>query len=96
MITHYKIYAFCSLTDRPTDKIFTEKMLRDKKKICTEKRLISLLTAEKIAFPPKPVTRTYRHTDRLTDISSYRGASLLKTTRLDYSQFRFSEKLSII
>ncbi len=42
--------------------------------LCTEIRTLSLLGAEKIAFPPTPAIRT----DRLTDISNYRVASLLK------------------
>ncbi len=43
---------------------------------------LSYLEAEKITFPPKPDGRTARRsdvwTDRRTDISNYRVASLLK------------------
>ena len=43
--------------------------------MCTQKmRALSYIGAEKITFPPK----LDRHTDRRTDISVYRVASLLK------------------
>ncbi len=46
--------------------------------MCTKEktRTLSQLGDEKIAFPPN---LTDGHTDRLTDLSNYRVASLLKT-----------------
>ena len=41
-------------------------------------RALSYIGAEKFTFPPKSDGRTDRHTDRWTDISIYRVASLLK------------------
>ncbi len=47
--------------------------------MCTQKmRALSYIGAEKITFPSKPDIQTDRHTDRRTDISVYRVASLLK------------------
>ena len=51
--------------------------------MCTQKmRALSYIGAEKITFHPKPDIhidrQTYIHTDRRTDISVYRVASLLK------------------
>ncbi len=46
--------------------------------MCTQKkRALSYIGAEKITFPPKPDRQTYRR----TDISVYRVASLLKTSK---------------
>ncbi len=48
--------------------------------MCTQKiRALSYIEAEKITFPHKPD----RHTDRRTDISVYRVASLLKQCMKD-------------
>ena len=57
----------CSLTDRPTDKIFIEWMLIDKGNIHKKIGPVSYLATEKIAFPPKPDGHTYRQTNVHTD-----------------------------
>ncbi len=47
--------------------------------MCTQKRrALSFIGAEKITFPHKPKGQTYIQTDRRTDISVYRVASVLK------------------
>ncbi len=57
-------------------------MLTYKRNVHTKMRALSYIGAEKITFPPKPDEKTdmqtYIHTDRRTDISVYRVASLLK------------------
>ncbi len=58
-----KPFAFCSLTDRPTDKIFVEYMLIYKRNVHTKMRALSYIGAEKITFPPKPDRHTYIQTD---------------------------------
>ena len=55
--------AFCSITDRQTDKIFTEQILIYEENLHKKNGAISQLGAEKITFPPKPDG----HTDILTD-----------------------------
>ncbi len=75
-------FAFCSLTDRPTNKILQSRCSYTRG-MCTQKmRALSYIGAEKITFPIKPDIPTYRqtdiHTDRRTVISVYRVASLLK------------------
>ncbi len=61
MKTSISSKAICSITDRQTDKIFTEQMLiyegNRQKKIGA----ISQLGAEKITFPPKPDIQTDGH-----------------------------------
>ncbi len=65
-------FAFCSLTDRPTDKIFVEQML-------IYKRNVYLIQGRRKSRLPLNLTyiKTDRHTYRRTDISVYRVASLL-------------------
>ena len=54
--------------------------------MCAQKmRALSYIGAEKITFPPKPDRQTYIHTDRRTDISVYRVASLLKKDNIVYN-----------
>ncbi len=86
MKTSISSKAFCSITDRQTDKIFTEYMLIYEGNLHKKNGAISQLGAEKITFPPKPDRQTDIHTDRLTDICFYRVALLLKTylSPLDY------------
>ncbi len=55
--------------------------------MCTQKmRALSYIGAEKITFPPKP----YIHTDRRTDISVYRVASLPKICCNEFSRCIFN------
>ena len=63
MKTSISSKAFRSITDRQTDKIFTEYMLIHEGNLHKKMAAISQLRAEKITFPPKPDI----HTDRLTD-----------------------------
>ena len=63
---YFFIYTFCSLTDRPTYKIFIEQMLIYESNLHKKIRTPSLLGAEKIVFPPKSDIRTDRHTDGQT------------------------------
>ncbi len=50
--------------------------------MCTQKmRALSYIGAEKNTFPAKPDGQTDIETDRRTDISVYRVASLLKTLK---------------
>ncbi len=53
MKTSISSKAFCSITDRQTDKIFTEYMLIYEEKLKKKKGAIYQLGAEKITFPPK-------------------------------------------
>ena len=63
MTTPISSKAFCSITDRQTDKIFTEYMLIYERNLPKKNGAISQLGAEKIVFLPKPD----EHTDRVTD-----------------------------
>ena len=54
--------AFCSITDRQTDKIFTEWMLKGKMNLHRKNRLLYQLGAEKITFSPKHEIQTYGQT----------------------------------
>ena len=75
MKTSISSKAFCSITDRQTDKIFTEKMLIYKGNLHKKIGAISQLGAEKITFPLNVV-------DRRTDICFYRVALLLKINQI--------------
>ena len=76
--------AFCSITDRQTDKIFTEQMLIYKGNL-HKKKLARYLNQgpRKSHFP---LNLTHGQTYGQTDISIYRVASLLKMIR-QYLQF---------
>ncbi len=63
----FYIFAFCSLTDRPTDKIFIEQMLIYERNMHTKIQLYLNQGPRKSRFPLN-----------LTDINNYRVASLLK------------------
>ena len=64
---YFYMFAFCSLIDRPTGKIFIEhcSYMRG---MCTTKKIrtLSQLVAEKIVFPPKPDGHTDGQTDGQT------------------------------
>ena len=53
MKTSISSKVFCSITDRQTYKIFTEKMLIYEENLHKKNGAISQLGAEKITFPPK-------------------------------------------
>ena len=53
MTTSISSKAFCSITDRQTDKIFKDLMLTYEGKLHKKIGPISQLGAEKITFPPK-------------------------------------------
>ena len=63
---------------------------------CAHKKMraLSYIGAEKITFPTKPARQTDIHTDRRTDISVYRVASLLKRNDLNiiYNHARFMQR----
>ena len=65
---------------RPTDKIFVKYMLIYKRNVHTKNESSILYRGRKITFPPKPDLQT----DRRTDISVYRVASLLKKENHKY------------
>ena len=67
MKTSISSKAFCSITDRQTNKIFTEQMLIYEGNLHKKNGAISQLGAEKITFPPKPDGHTVRQSDRQTD-----------------------------
>ena len=67
MTTSISSRAFCSITDRQTDKIFTEYMLIYEGNLHKKIGAISQLGTEKITFPPKPDGHTDRQTYRQTD-----------------------------
>ncbi len=67
MKTSISSKAFCSITDRQTDKIFTEQMLIHEGNLHKKIGAISQLGAEKITFPPKPDGHTDRHRDIQSD-----------------------------
>ncbi len=54
MFLYFYISAFCSLSDRLTDKIFTEKMLMYDGNLHRKNLTLFSLATEKNAFPPKP------------------------------------------
>ena len=59
-------FAFCSLFDRPTAKIFVNRCSYTRG-MCTQKmRALSYIGVEKIFFPPKPDIQTYIQTDGRT------------------------------
>ncbi len=62
MTTSISSKALCSITDRQTEKIFTEYMLFYEGNLHKKIGAISQLGVEKIAFPPIPDGQT----DRLT------------------------------
>ncbi len=70
----FYISAFCSLTDRPTDKISTENMLICKTNLHKKNWTSIIISDGENRVSPKPDI----HTDRRMDISIYRVASLLK------------------
>ena len=87
MTTSISSKAFCSITDRQTDKIFTEQMLIYEGNLHKKNGAISQLGAEKITFPPKPDRQTDIHTYRQTDgylllQSSFATKNLLVTKQL--------------
>ncbi len=66
--------------------------------MCTLKmRALSYIGAEKITFPPKPDGQTDIQTDRRTDISNYRVASLLKRVKtwMDKLTKRVAEHIAL-
>ena len=67
----FYISAFCSLTGRPTDKIFTEQMLICKTNLHKKIGPLSYSQPEQITFPPKPDGQTYGRTDGHTDGHKY-------------------------
>ncbi len=62
-ISSEAFFVFCSLTDRPTDKIFVEWMLKYKRKVHTKNESFILYRGREITFPPKPDIQTYIQTD---------------------------------
>ncbi len=60
--------SFCSITDRQTDKIFTDYMLIYEGNLHKKIGAIFQLGAEKITFLPKPDGQTDRHTDGRTTV----------------------------
>ncbi len=80
----FYISAFKSLTNRPTFKIFIEKMFIGKRNL--HKKNFFSISGRENRVSHKPDRRTYRHMDRRkyrqtvkwTDIGSFRVVSLLK------------------
>ena len=66
-------FAFCSLTDRPTDKIFTEQMLIDENNLQRKKSELYLHQKPRKSRFPLNLTDD-------TDICIFREASVLKST----------------
>ena len=76
---YFYISIFCSLIDRPTDKIFIEQKLIYKGNLHKKMDLYLKQRQRKSRFPLNLTERqTDIHTYRRTDISFYREASLLK------------------
>ncbi len=54
LFIHFAFFNIYTLTDRPTDKMFTELMLLDERNFQRKKQTFILIATEKIAFYPKP------------------------------------------
>ena len=74
MKTFISSKAFCSITDRQTDKIFTQQMFIYEGNLHKKMELYLNQGPRKLRFS---LNLTDGHTDRRTDISVYRVASLI-------------------